>query len=251
MNADNADQMAGDGPGPGRRLVAGPSLADQAYGVLRDMITSGELTYGERLTERKLAARLGVSQTPVREAIVRLEHERLLERTESKALQVIVPTLRQLREMALIQASLRGLGARLAATNANAADVAEIVTAYEATREARRPDESPAEALSRSLELNRRFHRRIDLASHNPSLIDMIDTAIAFDWQLRVRAVHESHRVLSPIHGAREHKAVVKAIQAKDGDEAERLARAHALNGSENYLSQVTKWPELIRPDQD
>ena len=244
----NADKVA-DGTRPDRRLVAGPSLADQTYGVLRDMITSGELTYGERLTERKLAARLGVSQTPVREAIVRLEHERLLERAETRSLQVIVPTLRQLREMALIQASLRGLGARLAATNADASDVEEIVEAFEATRAARRSDGPSAEMLSGIRELNRRFHRRIDVASHNPSLIDMIDTAIAFDWQLRLRAVHESHRTLSPIHGAEEHKAIVEAIRDQDGDKAERLARTHALNGSENYLSQVTKWPELIRPD--
>lgn len=244
MNADEAATSTGFD----RRLVAGPSLADQAYAVLRDMITSGELTYGERLTERKLAARLGVSQTPVREAIVRLEHERLLERSESRALQVIVPTLRQLREMALIQASLRGLGARLAATNADATDVDEIVEAYEETRAARRSKGPLAETIARSLELNRRFHRRIDLASHNPSLIDMIDTAIAFDWQLRVRAVRESQRSLSSMHGPEEHKAIVEAIQDKDGDRAEHLARAHALNGSENYLRQATQWPDLTRP---
>jgi DNA-binding GntR family transcriptional regulator len=238
----NADELAAGGT---PKLVIGPSLADQAYVVLRDMITSGELTYGERLTERKLAARLGVSQTPVREAIVRLEHERLLTRSDSRSLQVIMPTLRQLREMALIQASLRGLGARLAATNADATDVEEIVAAFEMTQTVKRSDAPLAESVARSLELNRRFHRRIDLASHNPSLIDMIDTSIAFDWQLRLRAVQESHRTFSPIHGVEEHRAIVRAIQDGDGDRAERLARAHALNGSENYLRQATKWPEL------
>lgn len=241
----NADGLATDGAPYDRRLVAGPSLADQAYTVLRDMITSGALTYGERLTERKLAARLGVSATPVREAIVRLEHERLLTRSESRALQVIVPTLRQLREMALIQASLRGLGARLAATNADAEDIAEIVEAFEVTQTVRRSERPLAETVVRNLELNRLFHRRIDLASHNPSLIDMIDTAIAFDWQLRVRAVHESLRGFSPIHGVDEHRAIVEAIRGQDPDRAERLARDHALNGSENYLRQATKWPEL------
>jgi DNA-binding GntR family transcriptional regulator len=186
-----------------------------------------------------------VSQTPVREAIVRLEHERLLTRSDTRSLQVITPTLRELREMALIQASLRGLGARLAATNADATDLEEIVAAFELTRTVKRSDGPLAESVARSLELNRQFHRRIDLASHNPNLIDMIDTAIAFDWQLRLRAVHESHRTFSPIHGADEHRAIVAAIRDRDGDRAERLAREHALNGSENYLRQATKWPEL------
>ena len=63
----------------GRRpLTTGPSLADQAYAVLRELITSGELPPGERLTERGLAGRLGVSPTPVREAIKRLALENLV-----------------------------------------------------------------------------------------------------------------------------------------------------------------------------
>src|SRR3982074_876533 len=89
-------------------LVTAPSFADQAYGVLRDLITSGELPPGERLTERSLAGRLGVSPTPVREAISRLTHERLLVRVDGRTLKVAAPSLRRLREMSLIQAALGG-----------------------------------------------------------------------------------------------------------------------------------------------
>src|SRR3982074_3012757 len=94
-------------------LVTAPSLADQAYGVLRDFITSGELAPGERLTERSLAGRLGVSPTPGREAISRLIRERLLVRVDGRTLQVAAPNLRRLREMSLIQAALHGVAARL------------------------------------------------------------------------------------------------------------------------------------------
>jgi DNA-binding GntR family transcriptional regulator len=62
------------------RLLVGESLADQAHRVLRELITTGAFTPGEGVTERGLADRLGVSPTPVREAIARLEHERLLVR---------------------------------------------------------------------------------------------------------------------------------------------------------------------------
>jgi len=89
------------------RLTQGPSLADQAYRVLRQMLTDGDLEPGERLTERGLATRLGVSPTPVREAIRRLEHERLLERNDGRTLTVAQPSLRRLAELREIEAALR------------------------------------------------------------------------------------------------------------------------------------------------
>ena len=63
-----------------RKLTTGPTLGDQAYQAIRAAITSGDLAAGERTTERALARRLGVSPTPVREALQRLEHERLISR---------------------------------------------------------------------------------------------------------------------------------------------------------------------------
>ena len=113
-------------PNTGRVLVTAPSLGDQAYRVLRDLVTSGELSPGERVTERGLAGRLGVSPTPVREAISRLTHERLLVRVDGRTLKVAAPSLRRLREMSLIQAALGGVAARLAAEDATDEELAEI-----------------------------------------------------------------------------------------------------------------------------
>src|SRR5260370_40366654 len=67
---------------PVHKLSTGPSLADQAYAALREGITSGRFAPGQTLTERALAGDLGVSPTPVREPISRLEHARLLQRDE-------------------------------------------------------------------------------------------------------------------------------------------------------------------------
>jgi DNA-binding GntR family transcriptional regulator len=77
-----------------RALSTGPTLADQAYRALREDIIEGRLQPGERITERQLAERLGVSPTPVREALGRLEHEQLIERSGMRRIQVAEPSHR-------------------------------------------------------------------------------------------------------------------------------------------------------------
>src|SRR5258708_21002385 len=88
------------------KLTTGPTLSDQAYRALRGDITSGALQPGQRLTERGLAEHLGVSPTPVREALQRLEHERLIERDPVRATRVADPSLAKLREPSLIDTAL-------------------------------------------------------------------------------------------------------------------------------------------------
>src|SRR5258705_3278140 len=110
-----------------RKLTTGPTLSDQAYRALRDEITTGELKPGQRLTERALADHLGVSPTPVREALQRLEHERLIERDAVRSIRVAEPSVGRLYELALIEVALRGVAARLAAERATDAQVRPVV----------------------------------------------------------------------------------------------------------------------------
>src|SRR5260370_10683225 len=100
-------RMAAMSSSPVRKLSTGPSLADQAYAALREGITSGRFAPGQTLTERALAGELGVSPTPVREAISRLEPERLLE-PAGRALTVPSPGVDPLRGLMRIEAALPG-----------------------------------------------------------------------------------------------------------------------------------------------
>src|SRR5450756_736617 len=113
---------------PPRLSVSGAGLVanrdDQAYVVLRREISEGELPAGGRVTERGLAEQLGVSPTPVREAIRRLEHERLLERLDGRTLTVAQPTVHRLFELNLIEAALAGVAAGLAAESATDDEIA-------------------------------------------------------------------------------------------------------------------------------
>lgn len=222
---------------PQRQLTTGPSLADQAYQVLRDLVTSGELAPAERLTERGLAARLGVSPTPVREAISRLTHERLLVRLDGRTLQVAAPSLRRIREMSLIQAALRGVAARLAAESATEEELAEIVRLHlQSQKGSRKRARSAGDAGNEGGEQRHGFHQLIVAASHNPSLIDMIATAEAFGRALRERAQRTAGAEESIRQAVDEHEAIVEALRARDGTRAEALMREHTLWIGERYL---------------
>lgn len=213
-------------------LTAGPSLGDQAYRVLRRMITDGELEWGQRITERALGERLGVSATPVREAFRRLEHERLIERVDRRTVSVVSPSDEDLARLNLIQAALRGVAARLAAESATDEELAEIRRAHEETladRDVKTPA-TPAERVSRT----RRLHAVIDRAAHSDVLLDMIATATAFDLSERVQAA-ETLRKRYPLQGYEEHGDIVAAILQRDGDKAERLMRAHITRTSDFF----------------
>jgi DNA-binding GntR family transcriptional regulator len=211
-------------------LSTGPTLADQAYRALREEIISGQLIPGERLTERQLAERLGVSPTPVREALQRLEHEHLIQRTDTRRILVAEPSGRRLYELTLIEAALRGVGARLAAENATEKDLVAIEQALAAFTKTPTPE--------RVLAAARRLHELIDRASHNKTLTTMVATATAFDLQFRLETIPEifgTNRKMA-LDRHREHGKIVAAIKARDGDAAEELMRQHILRATGAFL---------------
>jgi DNA-binding GntR family transcriptional regulator len=215
---------------PRQALSIGPTLADQAYRALREEIISGKLKPGERLTERHLATHLGVSPTPVREALQRLEHEHLIQRTDTRRILVTEPSVHRLYELTLIEAALRGVGARLAAENATERELAAIQQAHAEFTDALKPE--------RALAAARKLHELIDKASHNETLITMIATATAFDWQFRLDSIpdiYDGNRKAA-LDRHREHGRIVKALTARDGDAAETLMREHILGATAAFL---------------
>jgi DNA-binding GntR family transcriptional regulator len=215
---------------PQQVLSTGPTLADQAYRALREEIISGQLKPGERLTERHLATRLGVSPTPIREALQRLEHEHLIQRTDTRRILVAEPSVHRLYELTVIEAALRGAGARLAAENATEKELAAIAETHAAFTDTLTPE--------RVLAAARKLHKLIDQASHNETLITMIATATAFDWQFRIETIPdiygENRKAALDRH--REHGKIVAALKARDGETAETLMREHILGATEAFL---------------
>lgn len=187
-----------------------------AYSMILDAIDTGTYRPGDRLVESELAERLGVSRTPIREALQRLETQSLLVR-DGRSLIVAYLDHNQMAELYVVRGELEGLAARLAARNATEEEVRLLRDMVEADNALL---EHPA-ALARA---NRRFHKQIHLASHNRFLVQQLDL------------VHRSMALMATTSLAvvgrgeiaqKEHDLIVAAIEARDGDAADAALRAH------------------------
>ncbi|QPH56260.1 GntR family transcriptional regulator [Pontivivens ytuae] len=192
-----------------------PSPSD-AYGRILAAIDLGDYRPGDRLVESELAERLGMSRTPIREALQRLETQGVLAR-DGRSLIVASLDHDQLGELYTVRAELEGLAARLAAQHAAPEEIAVL---YEMIAADRKLMDDP-QALSRA---NKRFHRQIHLASHNRFLIRQLESVRRSMALLTFTSFAAEGR--SPDAMA-EHEAIVKAIEARDGTAADDAARAH------------------------
>lgn len=227
-----------------RKLSTGPTLSNQAYLALREDITAGRFEPGAKITERGLADDLGVSPTPVREALRRLEHERLIERDSVRTIRVADPSISRLYELTLIEAALRGVAARLAAERAGGAERAEIIRLCDRADAMRDGPELEGRAAE-LLAITRRFHDLVDRASHNAHLVDMIATATAFDWAFRVKWSAHLHRTPESLRlSLDQHRTVALAVSRGDGATAEQAMREHVLQRTAAFLELAAAAPD-------
>lgn len=199
--------------------------APDAYGLILAAIDEGVFRPGDRLVESELAERLGVSRTPVREALQRLETQSLLAR-DGRSLIVASLDHNQLAELYTVRAELEGLAARLAAKHAAVEEVhvlREMVAADRALI-------GDPRALSRA---NKRFHRQVHLASHNRFLIQQLDLVHRSMALLAATSIEAEGRGEATIA---EHAAIVDAIASGDGEAADRALRAHISHAFETRL---------------
>jgi DNA-binding GntR family transcriptional regulator len=188
-----------------------------------------------------------VSPTPVREALQRLEQERLIERDAMRAIRVAEPSVTKLYELTLIEVALRSVAARLAAERATDAEVKRIVEACDRA-EALADGATWNQARVRDvLAVTRGFHQLINEATHNHTLIDMISTATAFDWAFRLRWSADSHPDVASLHRSLEqHREVATAIQARDGNAAEEAMRRHSASRADAFLAIASRNSEPV-----
>ncbi len=196
-----------------------------AYDLLLDAIDGGAYRPGDRLVESDLADRFGVSRTPIREALQRMETQGLVAR-DGRSLIVASLDHTQLAELYVVRGELEGLAARLAARAAAPEEVRVLRDMLEADRAL---VEDP-EALSRA---NRRFHRQIHLASHNRFLVQQLDLVHRSMALLASTSLSAQGR---PEGTLDEHEAIVRAIEAGDGEAADAALRDHISRAFETRL---------------
>ncbi len=187
-----------------------------AYGLILEAIDVGVYTPGDRLVESELAERFGVSRTPIREALQRLETQSLLTR-DGRSLVVASLDHNQLSELYVVRSELEGLAARLAASHAT---IEEKNVLRDMVEEDRNLVGNPA-ALART---NRRFHKMIHLASHNRYLVQQLDLVYRSMALMATTSLAAEGRGETAVE---EHDAIVSAIENNDGDAAYAALKAH------------------------
>jgi DNA-binding GntR family transcriptional regulator len=201
--------------------VVRTTVAEGTAIALRSMILSGELRAGEALRQEDLAQRLGVSRTPLREAIARLDAEGLVVNDPHKGAVVCRPTLEEVLEGFEIQSALEPLAARLAAETRTEADVEVARELLEALERAKSPEVWAAR--------NEAFHLGIYRMSRRPRLVDLIAKQYERS-NLFVRILALSPDGRGPARAEREHTKMVKALERGDGDQIELLVREHVAS---------------------
>lgn len=198
------------------------TITERLYRQLGKAIVEGEIQAGSKLSEPELALRYGVSRGPLREAIRRLEAVNLVELKPNVGARVVSLSLEQLLDVYLVREALEGMAARLAALHMPQTEVADLRTLLETHQRQMERDDSWA-YFQKEGDLD--FHYRIVQGSGNRRLIRLLCNEL---YQV-VRMYRFQFGMASP--RARpaydEHRLIVDAIEARDGEQAEMLMRFH------------------------
>ncbi len=228
-------------------MVTTGSLADTAYARLRDSIVTLRLAPGARLTEVELGRRLGISRTPVRAALLRLEQEGLVETRgvkRSGRVTVAPMTDADMRELFLMVGALDGVAARLAAELPESPRRAVAGAADTINARLRAVSGSGAADIRAAQELDTEFHHCYERAASGPRLLAKLAALHARrERYIRVytQALFQTHRQQESFD---EHGAIVAAIARGDADAAERHAVFNHRNALERYSRVATRRDE-------
>jgi DNA-binding GntR family transcriptional regulator len=212
----------------GREPAARP---ETVYARLKDAIITGSLRPMERITENKVAASYGLSRTPVREAFLRLEAEGLIQVVPQRGSFVSQPSVADILEIYQIRLPLECMSARIAAERIEDEQLAALEDLVNVERA-----RGQGRSAERSLRASAEFHAVLYACTRNKRLASFLQ-----DMQ---KQVHRA-RVLWPSTVARleetwkEHAAILAALRARDGAEAERLMRQHLERAQASTLNRI------------
>ncbi len=209
------------------------SLGEDVFEYLKNAIVDQTIEPGARLVESRLADMLGISRTPLREALHKLEQEEWIEKTPSGGFQVVTLTRNDIEETFGIRSVLEAYAARLAAENYTEEDLFPLekkMVEYQKCLEKKNSD--------RLHTINTEFHDLLYALSRNPKLIKMIN-------QLRAQIERFRQIILKQDEYAHEsnedHFRMLEAIKQRDGNAVEHLVREHILKGKNAVLARLVE----------
>lgn len=214
---------------------------------LREMLLRGTFRPGQRIAEIPLSKKLGVSRTPLRLAFEKLEHEGLVRALPNSGFAAGEFTIPDIWDAIETRGILEGASARLAAERLK--NPAQLEPVHKINRAMEAISEIDLESFTRYLDLNKAFHMAIADLANNPILHRMIEQIYSFPF------ASPSSRVLvhKPLHGSKElipiahehHRAIIDAIEHREGTRAESVAREHTRLTRRNLEEALTDQKNL------
>ena len=207
------------------RLDAEWTLPDRAYEALKRAIMEMRIYDGQedlRLDERGLAHDLGISRTPVREALLRLHHEGLVRTVPRRGVFVVRKRKSEIVEIVMASAVLEGVAGRLAAARATDAQIAMVRQRFDDV--ITNPSRLNAEEYTA---INLQFHQFIVDLAHSEMLSSLVESLKIHMRAIRARTMRDGDRMRrSPL----EHLRIVEALEARDAEALDRHVRQHGIN---------------------
>ena len=218
-----------------RRAAPRGSLVDAAYQALRQRILDNAFPPGHQALEQALAEELGISRTPLREALIRLQKEGLVEVIPRHGMRVLPVSPEDMRQIYQILAALESMAAELAARRKPSA--AELAPLEQASRDMARA--LKGDDLEAWAEADERFHRHLLALSGNRLLAE---TVLNF-WDRAHRVRRFTLRLRpKPVHSTKEHTALLERIRAGDAAGANDVNRAHRERASKELLGILERY---------
>jgi DNA-binding GntR family transcriptional regulator len=208
-----------------KRIDAPSSFRNQAYLRLKDAIAALNLyaqTEEIRLDERRLSHELGVSRTPIREAVTLLEREGFVKTLPRRGIIVLRKTKREIVEMIQVWAALESQAARLVAQNASDADIRSLRALFENFRH-----QPPEQHLDEYSDANIKFHQKIIHLSGNAILEEITQNLFIHMRAIRHATIRQDHRAERSIV---DHMNIIEALEKRDTARASDLVLRHALD---------------------
>lgn len=209
-------------------------LRELVFKVLKEAIITGELNPRERLMEVQLAEDMGVSRTPVREAIRKLELEGLVVMVPRKGAYVADISVKDAAEVFEIRWAIEGLAASLASQRITDAEISELEKALDDIEKA--VETSNIEMI---IKKDTEFHNILFNSTRNERLAQIISNLKQQIYRFRVESFKNPERFKNTI---KEHKAIIDAIRERDADKAEKITKKHIKKAEDNVIRQLKNY---------
>lgn len=215
-------------------IDSGFSLKARIYDSLKSAITSMNI-YDEdaqlRLDERKLSEQFGISRTPLREALARLDQEGLVDIVPRRGIFIVRKSKEEILEMITVWAALESMAARIITKEALKPEIATLRTMFGAFE-----DESPAEHIDEYSEANIKFHQAIIAMSKNDLIASITDGLFVHVRAIRHRTIFDKDRASQSIA---DHMDIISALENRKTDRAGKLVREHTLKLRDHVAEHV------------